>query len=378
MNIFNKKYLLMLASIFALSLLLVACGGGDGDESEDTGSEDSGSEEESDSGSGEGSEEASGDFESDQWRMVTEELQGEVQFVYAQEFAKRIEEKTGGAITVEALEYGALGSETDQAQLLQQGGVELAVMSPGFTGGQVPDGQIFSMHYLFPTDQEQIHQILKDSEALNTDLRKKYEEHSISPLAYWSEGQMAWTSNTAIKSPSDWEGLNVRVQESPLMRESYAAYGATVQSLSWGELYTALDRETVDAQENPIFFIESASFNEVQDYMMISGHNNYVAMTTANTEWYNGLDDNVKAVVDETVKELQDWVFDEQKKQNEAGLQAIKDEGSTEVIEFDEDQIAEFREAIQPVHEYYREEVEGIDPELFDKLKGEIEEVTGE
>lgn len=91
---------------------------------------------------------------------------------------------------------------------------------------------------------------------------------------------MAWTSNTAIKSPSDWEGLNVRVQESPLMRESYDAYGATVQSLSWGELYTALDRETVDAQENPIFFIESASFNEVQDYMMISGHNNYVAMTT--------------------------------------------------------------------------------------------------
>lgn len=162
------------------------------------------------------------------------------------------------------------------------------------------------------------------------------------------------------------------------MRESYDAYGATVQSLSWGELYTALDRETVDAQENPIFFIESASFNEVQDYMMISGHNNYVAMTTANTEWYNGLDDNVKAVVDETITELQDWVFDEQKKQNEAGLQAIKDEGSTEVIEFDEDQIAEFSEAIQPVHEYYREEVEGIDPELFDKLKSEIEEVTGE
>ncbi|SER89258.1 tripartite ATP-independent transporter solute receptor, DctP family [Gracilibacillus ureilyticus] len=384
MIIFNKKYLLMLISILTLSFLLVACGGGDseegtgGNEGEDTGSEENNENTEGE----EGGEEASGDFEEAEWSFVTEELDGEVQYEYAEEFGKRIEEKTGGAITVVPYEYGALGSEVDQAQLLQQGGVQLAVMSPGFTGGQVPDGQIFSLHYFFPADPAQTQEVLTNSEALNTDLRAKYEEHNITPLSYWTEGAMAWTSNVGIDEPSDWEGLNMRVQESPLMRETYAAYGATVQSISWGELYTALDRETVDAQENPVFFINSASFYEVQDTLTISNHNNYVAMTTANTDWYNGLPENEKQLIDETVAEMQDWIFEEQKAQNEAGLAAIKEdiENPTEIIELTEEQIAAFKEVAEPVHEQFRngELTEGVDSAIYDKLKEEIAEVTGE
>ncbi|WP_163539745.1 TRAP transporter substrate-binding protein DctP [Gracilibacillus sp. YIM 98692] len=385
MIIFNKKYLLMLISVLTLSFLLVACGGNNEEDTEGNEGEDNGTEETDegteDTGEDTGNEgEASGEFEEQTWEFVTEELEGQVQYEYAAEFAKRIDEKSGGAITVTPYEYGALGSEVDQAQLLQQGGVQMAVMSPGFTGGQVQDGQIFSLHYFFPADPEQTHEVLTNSEALNQDLRAKYEEHSITPLSYWTEGAMAWTSNVGIESPEDFDGLNVRVQESPLMRESFGAYGATVQSISWGELYTALDRETVDAQENPVFFINSASFHEVQDTLTISNHNNYVAMTTVNTEWYNSLGDAEKQLIDETVAEMQDWVFDEQKRQNEEGLAAIKEdtENPTEIIELTDDQIAAFKEVAEPVHEYYRNEVEGIDPAIYDKLKEEIAEVTGE
>ncbi|ENH97678.1 TRAP-T type transporter subunit DctP [Gracilibacillus halophilus YIM-C55.5] len=379
MIIFNKKLLLMLISIFTLSVLLVACGGGESEEgASNNEGEDTGSETE---GSDEGSGEEATEYEEQEWEMVTEELQGEVQYEYAAEFASRIEEKTNGAITVTPYEYGTIGSEADQADLLMQGGVEMAVMSPGFTGGQVADGQIFSLHYFFPADPEQTQEVLTNSEALNEDLRAKYEEHSISPLAYWTEGAMAWTSNQGIESPSDWEGLNMRVQESPLMRETYAAYGATVQSISWSELYTALDRETVDAQENPLFFINSASFHEVQDTLTISNHNNYVAMTTANTEWYNSLGDAEKQLVDETVTEMQEWVFEEQKRQNEEGLAAIEEEGSTDIIELTEDQITAFKEKAEPVHEQYRNNElteQEIDADIYDKLKEEIAEVTGE
>ncbi|WP_228275788.1 TRAP transporter substrate-binding protein DctP [Gracilibacillus oryzae] len=373
----------MFISILTLSFLLVACGGGDSEEGtggteEDTGTEDTGSDNTEGESSGEA---ASGDFEEAEWGFVTEELDGEVQYEYAEEFANRISEKTGGAITVTPYEYGALGSEVDQAQLLQQGGMQLAIMSPGFTGGQVPDGQIFSLHYFFPADPAQTQEVLTNSEALNTDLRAKYEEHSITPLAYWTEGATAWTSNVGIETPSDFEGLNVRVQESPLMRESFGAYGATVQSITWGELYTALDRETVDAQENPIFFINSASFHEVQDTLTISNHNNYVAMTTVNTEWYNGLPDNEKQLIDETVAEMQDWIFEEQERQNEEGLEAIKadTENPTEIIELTEEQIQAFREVAEPVHEQFRngELTEGVDPAIYDKLKEEIAEITG-
>ncbi len=301
-----------------------------------------------------------------------------MQYEYAAEFAKRISEKTDGKITVEPYEYGGLGSEVDQVKSLQQGAVQLAVMSPGFTGNMVKEGQLFALHFLFPDSVETTQEILNTSEALNTDLRARYEEHQISPLAFWTEGAMQWTSNVGIDEPADFEGLKMRVQESPLMMESYKAYGASPQALSWSELYTGLDRGTVEGQENPIFFIYDAAFHEVQDTMTISNHNNYVAMTTVNTDWYNGLPENVKTIVDDTVEEMQAWVFEEQKTQNEKLLEEMKNdtEHPTEIIELTEEQRAAFREKAVPLQDYYIENVSEVDGEILNKLKEEIKAAT--
>jgi tripartite ATP-independent transporter DctP family solute receptor len=336
-----------------MSLFLAACGG-----DEDASSSNSDSE-----------------FEKQTWRFITEEVQGQVQYVYAEEFAKRISEKTDGQITIEPYEYGGLGSETDQVKALQDGAVEMAVMSPGFTGNMVMEGQIFALHFLFPDSVEKTQEILNTSEAINTDLKAKYEEHGITPLAFWTEGAMVWSSNKGLKEPADFEGFKMRIQESPLMQESYKAYGASPQALSWSELYTALDRGTVDGQENPIFFVYDAAFHEVQETVTISNHNNYVAMTTVNTEWYNGLPDNVKQLIDETTEEMQDWVYKEQDRQNSEFLEKMKNdtEHPTEIIELTEAQREEFRKLALPVREYYKEEISTVNGEILEKLEGEIE-----
>ncbi|MFB1049692.1 DctP family TRAP transporter solute-binding subunit [Paraliobacillus sp. JSM ZJ581] len=359
MNIFNKKHFYGLFTILILSFLLVACGGKDDDAT--SGSKD-----------GEGSE-----YSQDTWKFVTEEVAGQVQYEYAAEFAKRVSEKTNGAITVEPYEYGGLGSESDQVEMLQNGGVQMAVMSPGFTGGMVKEGQIFALQYLFPDSVEKTQEILTNSEALNTDLRKRYEEYGISPLAFWTEGATQWTSSTPIKKPEDFNNFKMRTQESPLILKSYEAYGADPTPMSWSELYTALDNGTVEGQENPIFFIGDASFHEVQDYMTISNHNNYVAMTTVNTDWYESLGEAEQKLIDETVEEMRSWTFDEQQRQNDKFLEEIKNDtdNPTEVIELTEEEREAFKELALPVRDFYRENVSTVDGEILDKLVKEIEEV---
>lgn len=342
-----------LAMMFVLGILLAACGG-----------------------NGDGGDNASGgEGQTYNWKFVTEEVDGQVQYEYAEEFAKRMNEKSDGAVNIEVYEFGGLGSETDQVEQLQSGTVEMAVMSPGFTGNMVKEGQIFALHFLFPDSVEKTQQILNDSEALNTDLREKYEEHSISPLSFWTEGAMQWTSSKEITEPADFENFKMRTQTSPLILESYKAYGAEPTPMSWSELYTALDRGTVEGQENPIFFIGDASFHEVQDYMTLSNHNNYVAMTTVNTDWYEGLNDEMKTMVDETTQEMQEWVFEEQKKQNEEYLQTIKEdtENPTEIVELTDEQRQMFKDKAMPVRDYYRNEVSTVDGQILDKLQEEIE-----
>ncbi|WP_138420242.1 TRAP transporter substrate-binding protein DctP [Aquibacillus sediminis] len=378
MVIINKKFLFTFLTVLTLSMLLAACGDDAGTEADNGAENDTGETENTEDTNEGNGDEAASEFENATWRMITEEVDGQVQYEYAEEFANRINDKTDGAITIEPYEYGQLGSEVDQVNQLEQGAVELAVMSPGFTGNMVTEGQLFSLHFLFPADGEQTQEILNTSDALNTDLRERYEEHGISPLAYWTEGFMAWTSNVGIEEPSDFDGLNMRIQETPLMQETYSAYGATTQSMSQSELYTALDRGTIDAQENPIFYIYDMSFQEVQDTVTLSRHNSYIAMTTVNTDWYNGLDENVQAVIDETVEEMQDWIYEEQDRQNTEYLELMQEEEGMEVIELTEDQRQAFRDEALSVHDYYREELSEVDGAILDQLEEEIAEVTGE
>ncbi|SEA72659.1 tripartite ATP-independent transporter solute receptor, DctP family [Thalassobacillus cyri] len=338
-------------------MVLAACGGNGGDGG--------------DSGSG---------GETQNWKFVTEEVKGQVQYEYAEEFAKRMKEKSDGQVNIEVYEYGGLGTESDQVEQLQSGAVQMAIMSPGFTGNMVKEGQIFALHFLFPDSVKKTQEILNTSEALNTDLVDKYKEHSITPLSFWTEGAMQWTSSKKIETPEDFQNFKMRTQTSPLILESYKAYGAQPTPMSWSELYTALDRGTVEGQENPIFFIGDASFHEVQDYMTLSNHNNYVAMTTVNTDWFDGLSEDLQKMVTETTEEMQEWVFEEQKKQNEEYLEVIKndEENPTEIVELSEEQRQAFKEKAKPVRDFYRNEVSTVDGKILDKLQKEIEEANAE
>ncbi|WP_188207656.1 TRAP transporter substrate-binding protein DctP [Alkalibacillus aidingensis] len=378
MVIFNKKIFWLALVLFLTLGLLAACGGDsdEGAEGDNSNGEDSTEEENSnDNNDSDEDEDENTSIEPQTWRFVTEEEPGQVQYVYAEEFANRMAEKSDGAIEIEVYEFGGLGSETDQVDQLMQGTVEMAVMSPGFTGNMVAEGQLFALHFLFPDDVGTTQEVLENSEALNVDLRERYEEHNISPLAFWTEGGMQWTSNGhPLQTPEDFENFQMRVQTSPLIMESYERYNANPQEMSWGELYTALDRGTVDGQENPIFFIADASFHEVQDYLMISNHNNYVAMTTVNTEWYEGLDSEVQEMVDETTEEMQEWIYEEQDRQNTEFLEFMEEDSDIEIIELTEEERDAFRQEAVEVRDFYRNEVSELDGAILDKLLDEMED----
>ncbi|BAB07109.1 TRAP transporter substrate-binding protein DctP [Halalkalibacterium halodurans] len=348
---FKTKPWKALAVTGALAMALTACG------SEET-------------GSANGEEEYS-------WQFVTEETPGQVQYEYAVEFAELLEEKTDGRVSMNVRDFGSLGSEVDQVEQLQQGILEFGIISPGFTGGLVPEGQVFSLQFFFPDDQEVTQQILNESVALNEKLAAFYEAQNIKPLAFMSEGAMQWTGNSPLRSPDDFNGFKMRTQESPLMLQTYGAYGADPQALSWSELYTSLDRSVVDGQENPIFFIQDASFHEVQDHMTISNHNTYVAMVTVNNDLYESLPEDIQAAIHETIDEMRPRGFEIQQQLNADLLDEIKNDEAnpTEVYELTEEERAAFREIQEPIHQFFRDEIVGDEGrEMFDLLVEEIAE----
>jgi tripartite ATP-independent transporter DctP family solute receptor len=353
----KKRSFMLLALLFAIGFVLAACGG-DGGNGDD----------------GEGGEpgDANGGAEAEyEWRLAHEENADGVQDVYAQRFAEKLSEKSDGRIDVDVFTYGEAGVPADQVEMLQAEQLEFAIMSPGFTGNIVPEANIFALHFLFTDDMELNQDVLNTSEALNGQLTDAYKDNDLYPLHYWTEGAMMWTSNDALDSLDAFDGFRMRTQDSPIILESYRAYGGAPTQMDWGELYTGLQQGQVDGQENPIFFIDDESFYEVQDYMTLSLHNLYITTLSTNPDFFEGLPEDIQQIVEEAVDEMKDEAFAIQDELNQQGLDNIE-ETDTEIVELTDEQRSAFEEAAIPVRDFYIENYGG--EEILELLQQEIED----
>src|SRR5699024_447220 len=82
------------------------------------------------------------------WRFALEEVQGSVQDAYAQEFKRRIEKRSDGAINVEIYPYGTLGTSAQLTEMAQGGGLELVFASPGHLADLIPEVGVFTLHFV--------------------------------------------------------------------------------------------------------------------------------------------------------------------------------------------------------------------------------------
>ena len=68
------------------------------------------------------------------------------------------------------------------------------------------------------------------------------------------------------------EGFKLRVPPVDTFRAMAEAWGARATPVNFNELYLALSQGAVDGQENPLPTIQSAKLNEVQKFLVLTGH----------------------------------------------------------------------------------------------------------
>ncbi len=362
---FKKKGFYLLLFMFILSIALVACGGN---------SDDSGSEADTDNGDS-GSEADSGGEEMT-LKFAHEEGQGDVQDLYANKFKELIEEKTDGRINVDVYTAGTLGTNMDVLQSLQTGAIEIAITSPGFSGDVIPESQIMAIPFLFSDNLEVNKKVFNESEALYGPLADKYEEKGITPFKFWLEGFMYWTANKEITTPEDMKGVKIRTMPTSLIIKSYELMGANPTPTDSGEIYTMLQTKGIDAQENPLFYIVSSNFLEVQDYLMDSKHHIYTTVTAANQDFFEGLSEEDQQIIRDVVDEVNEWSFGMQDEEAEKALEKAKEE-DIEIIELTSEEREAFKELSLPAREEYKKESDAA-KEIIETLEKEIEEAEKE
>lgn len=305
------------------------------------------------------------------WKYAFEESLTEVQGVYAQKFKEYIEANSDHEIQL--FPYGTLGESADIMEQAQAGILQFVDQSPGFTGSLIPEAQVFFVPYLLPTDQSHLARFYKESKAINEDFKELYSEQGLELLTMFPEGEVAMTTKEPVKSCEDLNEVKFRVMTNPLLVESYKAFGATPTPLPWGEVYGGLQTNIIQGQENPTFFLYSTKIYEVTDHITYAGHNNFTTAVMANQDFYSGLSDADKKVVQEAAAKAYDYIVDYQKGLADSELAKIKEaKPEMTVTVLNEEQRSCFKEAAKEVEAKFIEMTGESGKEILEQLKADL------
>lgn len=315
------------------------------------------------------------DARAESWKFALEEVEGSVQHAYAKKFAELVEQKSDGEITVNIFPYGQLGTSGDLTELVQSNAVQITNASPGHLGSIVEEMQVFSIPYVLSEQDKVNKKVLQEADVIYEDLGQSLRDKGLEILTMYPEGDMVWTTNKKVTEPADFDGVKMRTMTSPLLTEAYKAFGATPTPMAYGEVYSALQLGTIDAQVNPIFAIEEMKFYEVQDYMIWAGQQEFTTSVVTGKTWYNDLSEDKREILTSSISEATDYIFEKQREYNKKRLQKIKEnKPEMEMIRLSAEQREVFRERAQQVREKYVEMTGESGERILDKLTKAFEE----
>lgn len=274
-------------------------------------------------------------------------------------FGEILKEKTNGRIEVQLFHSGQLGNERDLIEGVQMGSVEICAISSAPAAGIVPNIAVFDMPYLFES-REQAYKVM-DSQ-IGDDFFAQLKEQNVLGLGYWENGFRNITnSKRPINTPEDLVGLKIRVMENPVPIETFNTLGANATAMAWGEVFTALQQGTIDAQENPMSVIYLQRLFEVQKYLSMTEHFYAPALFLMSQQAYDKLSAEDQGFVMEAAAEATKFERQEAQRQAEAYVAKCEEEGM--IINYVDKQL--FVDVTAPVYDKFADQF----GDLIDKIK---------
>ncbi|GAB3680246.1 TRAP transporter substrate-binding protein [Salinisphaera aquimarina] len=255
----------------------------------------------------------------------------------ALKFKTLVEKNSDGRIAVKVYPNEQLGSEMEVINSIQLGTADMTITGESLENW-APLAALMAVPYLFDSS-EQMKQTIEGP--IGEKIKQQViEKTGLLPIAWFERGPRELTSNRPIRKPEDLNGLRLRVPNVPLFVKSWQALGAKPTPMAFSEVFTSLQQGTVDAQENPLSLIQSASFNEVQKYVDVTDHVRSWIYVVIGKQKFDSMPQDLQKVVMDAAQQMQTYeqkLFVQDQKRLEKEL---KDKGM-EFVKVDKQAFAE-------------------------------------
>ena len=202
----------------------------------------------------------------------------------ARYFAELVADRSGGSVTVDVFPNDQLagGNATKGIEMIAMGSVDLAAYATctlAVIDSQLPVATIPWSFDSYTQAREVI-----DATGGNY-YAERLAAKGITYIGSFHNGFRQLTnSKTAVDEPADLKNLKIRVPGSEVYMGFFRALGADPTSMSWSEVFTAIQQGTIDGQENGASVTSTAKMDEIQKYMTIWNYSYENDLFIANTK----------------------------------------------------------------------------------------------
>ncbi len=279
---------------------------------------------------------------------------GDVKDLASLKFAELAAEKTNGRVQIKVFSGGQLGDARDTIEGLGLGTNEIVCESLGTLDAFTPLANIDAIPYMY-RDYEHYKNVMLEGELGKEILDKVGEDGGFKLLGSMYRGAREVTSKKKFTNPEEMKGLKIRVPNQQVYIDAWNVLGASPTPLALTETFTALQQNTVEAQENATIESYGFGFYDVCDYLIKTNHVYSTDLFIFNRDYFNNLPEDIQQALIEAADEASAYRTELSLNQEAEYEQMFADKG-VEIVEVD----------VQPFMDKFDGFVDEYFPDLVD------------
>lgn len=235
--------------------------------------------------------------------LVTAEVQPpDHAIVKAEEFlGTRLGELSRGSLAIQLHHSGQLGNESQAWEKVRTGKLDIARVNAAVLGSEVPAARVLSLPYLFRSRDHLWHTLSGD---FGTRLANEIDRAGAIVLTYYDSGTRSfYTTRKPIRTHSDFAGLRIRVQDSPVYRDLITMLGGKPVSVPFDKVDEALKNGTIDGAENNLPSYVSSEHYKYARYYTVDEHSTVPEVLLISKKTWNTLSADQKKQLQAAAKD---------------------------------------------------------------------------
>lgn len=262
------------------------------------------------------------------WKMAIGDAAGGTQYELGKTFAEEIDKRTDGEVKINLFPNGQLGSEQDTINNASMGILDLSILAINNITPFSPTVGVMTLPYVIQSPEDA--KLLTQGEVGDQLTENTIRDAGVRILG-WAYSGCRRLSNSAkpVASPSDLDGLVIRVPKNEIMIASYQSWGVNPSPLAWSETFTALQQGVVDGQDNPYITIDAMKFYEVQKYITESCYVFSLEPLIMDEGMYQSLSPEMQAIVIDAGQAATEHSYDYLLASEEGIKKRLEEEGMT-------------------------------------------------